>query len=1062
MVRQYRRRVLTEEQKLANLQKKRRSLEKARLAKRVLKNARSDIVKLLTGELESVVIETTIAKPITLLNTIYNAIGGSRISVKLSSGGYFTFSQRNRERIYELIQGNITAASTLTSDEEFMNDFFGDGTIELVAWRQSAFQIVDFDELREEREGGGFFKYKHNLNANFERYGIFKEVKAENIRGTNCLIRALQNGGLAEYKVNQLKCCVVNREIQLHKLHEVAKKLKIQIQVNIDSKIHYYGDKQSKEIYKLGLLVRHYFLIERTNLTSYSIDNYNEVKDLPNWNQIYMKSEGRYKRSTSKFIDSLKVVKLLLENKDTLLTEISQVDKEILETPYYMEIDNIANLEYDPETNSKPTEYREPNEQIIKPELVFFDFETYVKNTTHKCSHCILKTTKKACKNDNNGEHIPYICRAVKEDGTALRCFEGPDCGKQLLDSLTQNSHMIAHNASFDVQFLAKYLFNIKVIEKGHNLYCMDARYNNIKIKITDSLKMIPEALRKFAKMFNLSGIQKELMNYNIYTADSIRKRYMSIEEVKKTFEDKNDQKQFLANIKKWNLQIDDKFDIVKYSSEYCLIDCEVLRLGYLMFRDWMIEITGIDIGDCLTIASLADKFLIKAGCYEGVNQFSGVVREFIQKCVVGGRVMTANNKQIVREECISDFDAVSLYPSAMERLARELGGFLKGNPKVIEEEQKNINFLEQQDGYFINISIDKVNRKLTFPLISVVHSETGVREFTNLATGNYYIDKIAFEDLIKFQEIEYTIKRGYYFNEGRNNTVGTIIKDLFNERLKKKKEGNSIQVVYKLIMNSSYGKSIMKAVDSETRVFNNAKDMFKYTNYNYNIVKGFIKMNGCNKWKVESIKTINEHFSRPHVGVEILSMSKRIMNEVMVLAEDLELPIFYQDTDSMHIGTNNIEILSKAFEEKYERKLIGSGMGQFHSDFEMNGVKVDAGTQIIATKSIFLGKKTYIDRLEGIVNGKVVIDYHIRMKGVPNASIHHCVKVEELDSPMELYENLLNGGSYKFDLLCGGERVNFKYNKNMTVKSLSEFSRDITFNDEQRALNKIKRKLNK
>ena len=35
--------------------------------------------------------------------------------------------------------------------------------------------------------------------------------------------------------------------------------------------------------------------------------------------------------------------------------------------------------------------------------------------------------------------------------------------------------------------------------------------------------------------------------------------------------------------------------------------------------------------------------------------------------------------------------------------------------------------------------------------------------------------------------------------------------------------------------------------------------------------------------------------------------MSKRVMNEVMCLAEDNELGIKYQDTDSMHIEMDDI-----------------------------------------------------------------------------------------------------------------------------------------------------------
>ena len=80
-------------------------------------------------------------------------------------------------------------------------------------------------------------------------------------------------------------------------------------------------------------------------------------------------------------------------------------------------------------------------------------------------------------------------------------------------------------------------------------------------------------------------------------------------------------------------------------------------------------------------------------------------------------------------------------------------------------------------------------------------------------------------------------------------------------------------------------------------------------------------------KYYVKKIKSIINHYNYCHCGVEILSMSKRIMNEVMCLAEDFKLSIYYQDTDSMHINYEDVEILSKEFKNKYNRDLIGKDM---------------------------------------------------------------------------------------------------------------------------------------
>ena len=54
--------------------------------------------------------------------------------------------------------------------------------------------------------------------------------------------------------------------------------------------------------------------------------------------------------------------------------------------------------------------------------------------------------------------------------------------------------------------------------------------------------------------------------------------------------------------------------------------------------------------------------------------------------------------------------------------------------------------------------------------------------------------------------------------------------------------------------------------------------------------------------------------------------------------------------------------------------------MGQFNCDFASSIIKTD----IHAIKSIFLGKKAYLDVLAGYdKDGNYVKDTHIRMKGV-------------------------------------------------------------------------------
>ena len=79
----------------------------------------------------------------------------------------------------------------------------------------------------------------------------------------------------------------------------------------------------------------------------------------------------------------------------------------------------------------------------------------------------------------------------------------------------------------------------------------------------------------------------------------------------------------------------------------------------------------------------------------------------------------------------------------------------------------------------------------------------------------------------------------------------------------------------------SIYGKTIIKPVETDTIVKDNRDDFEKYISYNYNYV---------------------------HCGVEILSMSKRIMNKVFSCADDCGIQIYYQGSDSIHFNYGDID----------------------------------------------------------------------------------------------------------------------------------------------------------
>ena len=107
-------------------------------------------------------------------------------------------------------------------------------------------------------------------------------------------------------------------------------------------------------------------------------------------------------------------------------------------------------------------------------------------------------------------------------------------------------------------------------------------------------------------------------------------------------------------------------FDLMKFSRNYCKMDCKVLMGGYRVFRGWVLDHTKLDVDNFIALQPMASKFMLLAGCHDNAYQISGVLQQFISRCVVGGRVMANSNKQYHVKRKIEDVDACSLYPSAM------------------------------------------------------------------------------------------------------------------------------------------------------------------------------------------------------------------------------------------------------------------------------------------------------------------------------------------------------------------------------------------------------------
>jgi hypothetical protein len=287
--------------------------------------------------------------------------------------------------------------------------------------------------------------------------------------------------------------------------------------------------------------------------------------------------------------------------------------------------------------------------------------------------------------------------------------------------------------------------------------------------------------------------------------------------------------------------------------------------------------------------------------------------------------------------------------------------------------------------------------------------------------------------------------------NEKLDDLENPLTEDEIEKMKSMKDSSNILQGIYKLILNSAYGKLIIKKSTTERvnlKHAYNSPGMHEYVYNHFNLIEEIIPLN---KYQCTIIKTkFDDSYNLAHAGVMTLSYSKRIMNEVMGLANDNGIKVYYQDTDSMHLEKADVGKLENLYLKTYGKTLAGINMGNFHSDFELKGsVKKLKGSdekhEVYSTKSIFLGKKCYMDYVAGVdKNGKVLAGYHLRMKGITEAGLEDAK--DEYGSYDAVYERLAKGETINFTLNPESkDKVMFEYTQ-QGVQTRTKFVRKVNF----------------
>lgn len=968
---------------------------------------------------------------------------------------YVTMTEKNKHKYKAYLKDRFSQEQRESYGSDVIDNFF------LRGFRKITHEYISADKKQQrmgENRNGAYFNAVNKSIIDLTEYQIFTEEYFEDIKKKrsnkktmfyeenikHCIINTLEQQGIEQVKVQRVLSSFENCfNFPISKLQNLAKAIERTIYLytyDINDKIRCKKyEVENTEPLKIALYKNHYFTLNDTKYTKYSIEHYEDVKDKKDFNDIYLiLRDGTIKRSKSRVkLNSLEMIKKMNDlnlfdwnNKTLSNYRVEATIDNVLDIP-------LEDIENEQKLNDKPK---------IKPlgDIFIADLESIVKGGIHK----------------------PFMSGIIKkgQDKPFISVSKTPTCKKwffNMMEYIIKNSEDIKgqepivyfHNLKYDFTVMLKEISPYYSVKKDGQYYETRIKYKNRRIKLRDSYKMITEPLAKFNKMFGLTNKKEEAINYSYYDYDNLE-ILNSVKKYKKGLKEKDKIKfDSIMNADGYKFQYNgDNFDALSFYIYYLKQDVMTLYEGLEKFNLLMRDLTGLNSYNYLTISKLAFEYFNSKDCFKDVYMCCGNLRSYLSHAVYGGRVNVQQSiKKKIINDVLNDYDANSLYPSAFYRMCEEEQGLSKGKAKVIKEEHKIYENLKKEEYYIVTVKITAINKKQDNPFIQI-KNEDDISDYINDLPNNEpiitTIDKITLEDYKKFHEIEFEILKGVYYDGGYNNLIGPICKELYEERLKIKKANPAMAQMIKLILNSTYGKTISKKNFDKTNYVKGTEfDDFVYKNFAN--IKGLMHKLKDGKYAMYEIvtSTIDDSYNFASVGIKCLSYSKRIMNEVMGLASDNGILIYYQDTDSMHIKDEDIPRLEELYKRDYKKDLHGNGLGQFKSDFNIldeNGESLGY-ENIKSIRSLFLGKKAYIDELKGYdKEGKEHIDYHIRLKGVTEAGINY--KVDKMGA-MELYEKLASGKKIKFTLNPTKDKVMFEFTKNSVItRETRSFIREVSF----------------
>lgn len=418
----------------------------------------------------------------------------------------------------------------------------------------------------------------------------------------------------------------------------------------------------------------------------------------------------------------------------------------------------------------------------------------------------------------NNGEVILEHLQPrerLEDNGPLIRLLD-----RLLSDKRCHNTVFWTHNlGGFDSRFILDALgkmdesYKTRVRGKDmNNIFRIEVSKKikgmTIKIIIADSYRILPQKLSTLGKAFKVDN-QKGVFPYSFVTNENLFYEG-SIPEYR-YYENQLTREEYYEHKAKYSMP-GRPWSVMKETLYYITKDLNCLVDVMKTFSEVIFNDFGVNVSKTSSYSSLS-KLVYLSNYYNykfKIPVISGYVEDFIRQGYYGGVVDLYGHILSMAYK----YDANSCYPAAMKN------PMPVGNPVVTDN--KN---LDQLFGFVYAKVKAPCEKDLAIPILPVKGSD-----------GELHCPRGKFEGVYFTEELKNAKKYGYkvevvaavVFDKGLS-LFDEFVDELYKRKAAAKEEGDSVkELIYKLILNSFYGKSAQKEI-TNTFAFIAKQELGKY-----------------------------------------------------------------------------------------------------------------------------------------------------------------------------------------------------------------------------------------